>query len=253
MVSRFRSIAAALFGVLILAATGSARAEYKVRDPFVEKGEVELEMAGSITTAKNRARRNEYSQVYELAYGVTDWWMVEIEGELGRDAGPGNDRRWKATSYASKFQLFPQGEQWLDAGFFAEYTQSKIVTSSDSIKFGPLLQKVLGPTTATANFYLEKPIGPHAEHGAEASYAVQWRYDLFRILSPAVEMYGNLGDLDGMKNPRNQDSRVGPVALGKVGLGRAGELKYELGYLFGVNTITPDRTYKWKLEYEIAF
>jgi hypothetical protein len=241
--------------VLLVAILGSpsAHAEFMVKSPAVEQGEVEIGMAGSITTAKRAEKQNEYSQVFGAAYGVTDWWQVEMEGELEREAGPGNPRRWKATTFASKVQLLGRAEWGVKGALFAQYSQSRTATGADSVKFGPLIRKTLGPTTVTANGFLEMPLGPHAGHGAEASYAVQWRYDLLEILSPAVEAYGILGDVDGMRNPRNQDQRMGPVLLGAIGLGGAGELRYELGTLFGANTVTPDRTWKWALEYQVGF
>jgi hypothetical protein len=40
---------------------------------------------------------------------------------------------------------------------------------------------------------------------------------------------------------------------GEYGLGSFGAIKYELGYLFGLNRSTEDGTVRWRLEYEIAF
>jgi hypothetical protein len=250
---KFSSFAGTLVAASIIATAGAARAEFKVRSPIVEKGEVAVEVMGSITNDRNPAKSNEQSHVVELEIGVTDFWMTELEGEWGRDAGPGNNRKFEATTWGNKFQVFPQGERWLDLGMWAEYSMASASEDADKIKIGPLLQKSLGPTTTTANFYLEKQIGANAQGGAGASYAVQLRYDWLKELSPALEAYGDLGEINRTHAVDNQTHRLGPVLTGAFGLGRAGEFKYEVGYLGGLSAATAAHTFKWKAEYEIAF
>ena len=51
---------------------------------------------------------------------------------------------------------------------------------------------------------------------------------------------------------------AGPVAVGRLnlhdlGLGSAGQIKYELGWLFGVTQASPAGTLRWRLELEIPF
>ena len=56
----------------------------------------------------------------------------------------------------------------------------------------------------------------------------------------------------------NQQVLAGPVAVGslnlnELGLGHAGKLKYELGWLFGATPATAAGTLRWRLELEIPF
>jgi hypothetical protein len=55
-----------------------------------------------------------------------------------------------------------------------------------------------------------------------------------------------------------QELLVGPVAIGslrldQLGLGHGGDLKYELGWLFGATQASPQGTLRWRLEVEIPF
>ena len=238
---------------LLCGTAGVARAEFKVRSPVIEKGELAIEQAGSAGYSRSSGRSNELSIVHELEYGVTDYLLVEVEGEWARDAGIGTDRRFKATTFGALVAPFAQGDLWLDGAFWVEYGRVNATTDPDTIKFGPVLQKSFGPTTVTGNFYMEKQIGIHSSGYPVASYGAQFRYDWLKQLAPAIEVFGQLGDVNGMNNPRNQQHRIGPVLTGTFGLGQAGELKYELGYLAGLTNATADHTVKWKLEYEIAF
>ena len=101
-----------------------ARAEYKVRSPIVESGELGIETVGNIGSDKNPAKNNEKSSVYEIEYGVTDYWQTELEGELGRDPGPGDAEHYLATTFGNQFQFFQQGSQWLELALWTEFSRS---------------------------------------------------------------------------------------------------------------------------------
>ena len=50
-----------------------------------------------------------------------------------------------------------------------------------------------------------------------------------------------------------QQHRIGPVLVGVSNFAPYGNLKYEVGYLFGLTEATPRGTVRWRLEYEIPF
>ena len=231
----------------------AAQAEYKVRNPLVENGEMAVETVGNIGYDPVATKNNAKSMVVELEYGVNDWWMTEVEGEWGRDAGVGNAEHFIATTWGNKIALFPQGSKWLDMALWAEYSMGAKTTDADKVKFGPLAQKSFGKITTTANFYLEKQIGANATGGTDGTYAAQVRYDWRKWLAPALEVYGDIGYINQNPGPKDQSHLAGPALVGMVGLGRAGELKYEVGYLVGLSTTTPQSTVRWLLEYEFAF
>jgi len=73
-----------------------------------------------------------------------------------------------------------------------------------------------------------------------------------------VEFYGDSGVVGSSPRFSQQELLIGPVAIGslsmyELGLGHAGKLKYELGWLFGATQSSPNGTLRWKLEVEIPF
>jgi len=77
-------------------------------------------------------------------------------------------------------------------------------------------------------------------------------------LSPAIEIYGDAGMLGGTPCLSRQQLLVGPVAVGvlklnALGLGHAGDLKYEVGWLFGATPATASGVLRWRLELDIPF
>jgi hypothetical protein len=242
-----------IVGLGVTGLVNPAFAEYKIRSPLVESGEIAIEHVGSISTDSNPAKSNEKSDVVELEVGVTDFWTAEIEGEWGRDAGQGNTMKFLSKTLGSKFQPFQQGELWLDVGLWTEYGFGTTTGGPDSLKFGPLLQKSFGDFTVTGNYYFDREVGHNAAAGMNMSYGAQFKYDWMKWLEPAVEVYGELGTIEHAPVPKDQKTLIGPVLTGKVSFGAMGELKYEVGYLAGITTETPANTVKWLVEYEIAF
>ena len=98
-------------------AGSAAHADLQVRSPIVDYQEIEVEHNGLVTIGGRRSDRSQ-SYTYELGYGVLPFWKFSIEAETG--AEPGGRFSYQATTFENVFQLTPQGEFWLDAGFFAE-------------------------------------------------------------------------------------------------------------------------------------
>ena len=131
--------------------------------------------------------------------------------------------------------------------------------SSNQITFGPVIAKDIGRTTHTINLFLTRQLGPdQTTSGLDFSYAWQSRWNLWAPLSPAIEIYGDTGTLNHMPGLSQQQLLAGPVAVGSLklhdlGLGNAGALKYELGWLFGATQATATGTLRWRVEMEVPF
>jgi hypothetical protein len=230
----------------------SARADFQVRSPIVDEGEVEIEHNGSVSFDKsNSGLNNDQSYTYSIGYGVTRFWMTELEGESG--AEPGHNLHFDATTWENVFQLTPQGEYWADLGFFAEYSRAADRGAADSITFGPILQKEWGSSLHTANLFFSKEVGQGRSDATGFEYAWQSRYRWHRLAEPGIEFYGEIPDLNAPGKAANQQHRLGPVVVGALGLAPWGNLKYELGYLFGLTRATENGVLRWKIEYEIPF
>jgi hypothetical protein len=160
------------------------------------------------------------------------------------------------------FQLTEPGEYWADLGFYFEYGQSTTrgsAAAANEITFGPLIAKDIGRTTQTINLFLTRQLGPdQTSQGLDFTYAWQSRWNIWAPFSPAVEVYGDAGTLGASPNFSRQQLLVGPVGVGRVqlnqlGLGHGGNLKYEVGWLFGTTPATARGVLRWRLEMEIPF
>jgi hypothetical protein len=251
------AIHAALAAAFFLAAGPVAHAEFKVRSPIVEYGELEIEHNGSLTFDKSKSGKNNgQSYTNEIEYGLLPWWKVEFEGEW--EAEPGENLRYEATSFENVFQLTEQGKYWADFGFFAEYSHAASRSDADSFTFGPIVQKELRDffgtdTLHTVNLLVSKQVGHNRTDDTGFSYAWQSRYLLHPLFEPGIEFYGSIGDVEAPGKLADQSHRLGPMFAGEVSLAPYGAIKYELGYLFGLTRSTEDGAVRWRFEYEIPF
>ena len=238
-----------------------AEAEFKLRYPVVDYREFEFEHNGDITFDKRGSGKNNgQSFTYEIGYGLTPWWQPEIEGEF--ETEPGQNQRFKATSFESTFQFTEQGQYWADLGFFAEFSHAAARTEADSFTFGPLIQKQaadlfgldLGKDTLhTLNLLFSREIGLNHSDATPLAIAWQSRLRLDPLYEPAIEYYGQISSISGTSSGQAQQHRLGPALIGQYNFYGWGKIKYEVGYLFGLNRATERGAVRWRFEYEKAF
>lgn len=238
-----------------------ARAEFKVRSPIVDYRELEFEHNGDITFDKrNTGKNNGQSFTHELEIGALPFWQPGIEGEF--ETIPGQNQRFSATTFENLFQLTPQGKYWADLGFFAEFSHAAGRNEADSFTFGPLVQKEASTlfgldlgydTIHTLNLLVSKEIGLNNSEATPLLVAWQSRLRLNSYFEPGIEYYGQISSIAGSSADSPQQHRLGPVVVGQYNMFQYGKIKYEMGYLFGLNQATERGAVRWRFEYEKAF
>jgi hypothetical protein len=251
------AVAAALFLPL------RARADFHIFSPYeIDLGELEVEHNGDAAFDRRPDNSGATSYTIEFGTGLTNWWHSEIEFGFDRDPGFSQPTLLTQLVTENTFQLTEPGEAFADFGFYVEYGQTLSTgkhAGPNELTFGPLIAKDIGRTTHTINLFLTRELGPNQDtSGLDFSYAWQSRWNLWAPLSPAVEIYGDAGVIGRSPRLNRQQLLVGPVGVGslsfnELGLGRAGKLKYEIGWLFGATEASPNGTLRWRLEAEIPF
>jgi high-affinity iron transporter len=245
-----------IVGLAQLAGAPCAWADFKVRSPIVEYREFEFEHNGSVTFDPKRDLNKDQSYTFALGLGVTPFWKIELEGET--EAPPGQNLLYTATTFENTFQLTPQGKYWADFGFFFEYSQGMLRDSTNTVKFGPIVQKETPgfgryDLLHTLNVFFEKEVGPFSTSRTGFVPAWQSRVLLNPFFQPGFEVYGSIDDLGRAGKFNDQQYNVGPMFAGAYSLAPYGKIKYELGYLFGITPATPRGAVRWKFEYEFPF
>jgi hypothetical protein len=247
-----------LFGFVLVPAVIFGRAHHadaadlKVYSPIVEEGEFAIETRGNVTFDNSRDKDNAQNFHHEIEYTPTDFWHTALIGEMEKEAE--GSLKYEATAWENIFQLFPQGQQWLDLGLYVEYEHAKQHGAADALEWKILAEKNVGRLTFTVNPIFEKEVGGNASKSVEFKYAARVKYRLMPQLEPAVEAYGDIGEVRRVDPSDDQRHQVGPVLLGRFRLNDTSAISYEAGYLFGLTSGgSADGTFKWLLELEHYF
>jgi hypothetical protein len=252
-----------LAAVLAVLAPAAAHADFHIVSPYeIDLGEIEIEHNGSAVFDRRPEQRGAQSYTTELGTGLTPWWHSEIELGFDRDPGANQPTLLDSIVWENMFQLTEPGEHFIDAGFYFEYGQSLtrgVHAGPNQITFGPVFAKEFGRFVNTVNLFFSKELGPNQDtNGVDFSYAWQTKYNIWAPFSPAIEIYGDTGIIGQTPKLSQQQLLVGPVGIGvlklnELGIGHAGNLKYEIGWLFGTTQATARGVLRWRLEVEIPF
>lgn len=245
-------VASVFVGLIIWAFTFNAYADLKVYNPYVEKGEWELEARGNIDFDKRAEKDDLQKQKYALGVGVTDRWSTEVYGEVEKERNDDNEDlnfRFTEVEWENKFQLTERGKYPVDVGLLVEYAISAEDKHADNLEWKILLDKSVGKIENMANINFEHQIG--GGHTNETGAGIAWssRYLLNSRFEPGFEYYADFGGLNEGRNFDEQDHRAGPAFYGEIIEG----IKYDIGYLFGTSDTAPEGTLKWNIEFEREF
>ncbi len=247
-------LAAALLLVLsagIIGLSQEAHATKKIYSPHVEQGELELEYRGGITFDDRATKDDKQKHKFAVGYGVTQQWFTEVYGELENHPGSGEDEglEYSATEWENRFQISEPGEWWADTGFYLAYEFAAENEEADKLEMKLLLEKSIDQWTHRTNLTLEKEIGSDSEEEWEGGASWSTSYRLRPEFEPGVEIHWEYGDFAESRPFEEQEFLLGPVVYGKIGP----NIKYDVGYLFGLSEDSPDGQLKWIFEFEWHF
>jgi len=217
----------------------------KVYSPIIEQDELEFEYYLDYDIDADPTKNTNARHQFELEYGVTDRWMTAIYGDFRKR--PGKTFAYQGLKWENIYQLFEQGERFLDAALYVEYIMPQSsLNKPDAFEFKLLLEKESGRLINTFNLIMKKELGVNAKKNTSIAYSWKSNWRWKRYLEPGFELYSSLGELGNTKPLAQQSHQIGPVFSGKLHNG----MGYELGYLFGLTTASPQGAVKLVLSYE---
>jgi hypothetical protein len=229
------------------------RADFRVKYPDAEPGEFEIENIGGYGQDFRKDLNSEQSHVLEFEYGLTNFWKPEAEFEFERAPGPGNKTLFTQFTLENVFQFNERGQDWIDAGFFAEFGKAMVGGTPNETTFGPIFRKEFAGTINTVNLFIEKDISRYSAGRPSFLYSWETRLNLGTIIEPAIQAYGEPGPFGHFAPIGQQDHRIGPQLFADWHQLGPGTLHMNAGLLFGLTPAAPRRTLRWQLEYEVHF
>lgn len=169
-----------------------------------------------------------YRSAVEVTYGLTE--KIEAAVYLNVAHPNGASLQYAGSKYRLRGSLFDQGQLPVDLGWYVELEWNKIPQFNESeleLELRPIIEKDIGRLEIDLNPKFEKPLfwGPEKTEGFEFGYATGVYYNYERWLTPGLEFYGGIGQIDGADPLSEQQHYLFPVIRGK--------LRNGLGYNFG--------------------
>ena len=230
---------------LLFSPVAQADPASKVHTLEIEEGEVALELRGGQQWWRNNDEDRKRQLVGGIEYGVTSWWMTELE--VGTTRLPNESYKLDEIEWENIFALTERGRYWLDLGLFTELARDH-AEGRNAIEIGPMFQKEIDNFQGNLNIIFERQLGSRAEPGAEIGYEWQAKWRLNPRFEPGLQGFGTLGRTNDFGH--TMEARIGPAFFGQIPAGQ-GKLKYDAAVLFGLNKNTPDTTVRFQLELEL--
>jgi len=229
----------AALAVLCLATP--AQAKKIVYSPIVHEGEKEV--AYYVDWREDAASTDVVGHELEVEWGVTARNYVALYG-VWQDTFGGDA---ELTGYKLEWvhQFFEQGEHAWDVGSYVEYATTD-TGDADSVEVKALLEKTFPRTTLTLNPILEKAVGKEAEKSVEVAYAARWALRLGPRVTPAVELYGELGEYDDINDWPDTSQLLGPVVDVRI----TPFVAWQVGTLFGLTKDSENVRVKTQIAFE---
>jgi hypothetical protein len=143
--------------------------------------------------------------------------------------------------------LFEQGELPVDLGWYVELEQHRVPQFDDvewELELKPIIERDFGRFEIDLNPKFEKPLS--AGQGWEFGYVAGLYYNYSRWISPGLEFYGAIGQIESVDPTDEQQHYVFPVVRGILPFG----LEYNAGPGIGLTNNSDRVIFKVNLELE---
>ena len=225
-----------------------------------QRGVAELEVDNAVvanghsqgadgTAAGTFASQNTWYNQYEVTYGLTD--RIEAAAYLNMAQPSGHGYWYAGSKYRLRGRLFDEGTLPVDLGWYLELEWHKTPQFDDDpleLELRPIIEKDIGRFSIVLNPQFEKPIftGPNNNKGFEFGYVNGVYYRWMRYVSPGVEFYGAVGDIDDNDPLSKQQHYIFPVVWGELPHG----IEYNIGPGFGLTRGSDHVIMKFNVELE---
>jgi len=205
----------------------------KVYHPYVLPFEREFEWR---LTSRQNDDGNVLMQRFSFGHALSEFMILETYLVGARDEN--EDFGLESYEVELRWMITEQGRYWADWATLFEL-EKQHNTDDWEVKAGILTEKEFGQFSLTTNVSLVYEWGQTVENEWESEFKAKFRYRWIPEVQPGLEVYV-AEDFIG----------VGPAFMGIKRFDRQKQLKWELGFIAGLNGDSKDHTLRMSLEYE---
>jgi hypothetical protein len=205
----------------------------KVYHPYVLPNEREVEWR---LFSHKESENTSLAQRFAYGQSITNNFMLELYLVGERDI---NDN-FSLTSYEveARWMLTEQGEYWADWGLLLEIEKEQQQKNWE-VTSGVLIEKEFGKTSLTFNAFIIYEWGKTIQSEFETEFRLQYRYRYLEQVQPAIELYSGENYLG-----------IGPAFMGIQRFDGQKQLKWEFGFITGIDSRSEGHVLRMAIEYE---
>ena len=205
----------------------------KVYHPYVLPFEREFEWR---LTSRQNDDGNVLMQRFSFGHALSEFMILETYLVGARDEN--EDFGLESYEVELRWMMTEQGRYWADWATLFEL-EKQHNTDDWEVKAGILTEKEFGQFSLTTNVSLVYEWGQTVENEWESEFKAKFRYRWIPEVQPGLEVYVAENFIG-----------VGPAFMGIKRFDRQKQLKWELGFIAGLNGDSKDHTLRMSLEYE---
>ncbi|RDV26766.1 hypothetical protein DXV75_07200 [Alteromonas aestuariivivens] len=205
----------------------------KVYHPYVLPFEREFEWR---LTSRQNDNGNVLQQRFAFGHALSERVILEAYIVGARDDY--GDFGLEGYELEARWMLTEQGQYWADWGLLFEVEKQHHEDIWEATA-GLLTEKEFGRTSLTTNIKVVYEWGAQINDEWEGEFKLKYRYRWIPEVQPAVEFYAAEDYLG-----------IGPAFMGIKRFDGQQQLKWELGFITGLNGDNKDHTLRMALEFE---
>ncbi len=205
----------------------------KVYHPYVLPFERKVEWR---LTSRQNDNGNILQQRFAFGHALSERLILEAYIVGSRDEK--DDFGVSGYELEARWMVTEQGKYWADLGMLFEL-EKQHQTDDWEATIGLLTEKEFGRTSLTTNIKLVYEWGQLIENEFEGEFKLKYRYRWIPEIQPAIELYV-AEDYTG----------IGPAFMGIKRFDGRRQLKWEMGFIAGLNGDAKDHTLRLNLEFD---
>ena len=206
----------------------------RVYHPYILPFERELEWR---FMSRQNEDGNELLQRLAFGHALSETVIAKFYAVGSRDEQH-NDFGLEGYEFELRWMMTEQGKYWADFGTLLEVEKYHNEKRWE-VTTGLVMEKEIGQTSLTVNTLLVYEWGDVPDQELKTQLRVKYRYRWMPLLQPAVELYTG-DDFVG----------IGPAFMGIKRFDSRRQLKWELGFIAAIDSVSKDHSLRFSLEYE---
>jgi hypothetical protein len=191
-------------------------------------------------------RQGLFRQSIEYNYGLTD--KIDAAAYLDLAWPSGEAPQYAGNRFRLRGALFDKGRYPLDLGWYFEVELPQKDAAQMELEFRPILSRDIGRLSIDLNPSFELPTVTSESRTLEFNYGARLLYRFSPRFQPAVEFFGDIGEIRAPDPAQEQEHYVSPMLYARIAPG----LYASGGLMFGLTPASDPVILRFAIEYEFT-